>query len=214
MAVAAIAEGGASGHAQKAPRLAEPRRRRYRAAMRTACFALLLALAGCHKAAPDNTQAGVEAPAPAGKVDRSHAGKPAPQTGFLDPDGQNVNLAELEGKPLLVNLWATWCAPCVQEMPTLDKLAAAEGGKLQVLALSQDTGGPEKVDAFFAKQQFTTIEAYRDPKMQLMTDLGVEVLPTTILFDAEGREQWRVTGQLDWQGAEAATLLKQAFRRR
>jgi thiol-disulfide isomerase/thioredoxin len=178
--------------------------------MRRAFFALLLALAGCHRAAPGNEQAGVEAPAPAGKVDRNHAGKPAPETGFLDPDGQDTNLAELEGKPLLVNLWATWCAPCVQEMPTLDKLAAAQGGKLQVVAISQDMGGPEKVDAFFVRQHFTTLEAYRDPKMQLMTDLGVEVLPTTILFDAEGREQWRVTGQLDWQGAEAAALLKQA----
>jgi thiol-disulfide isomerase/thioredoxin len=182
--------------------------------MRRALLLLPLALAGCHKAAPDNIQAGAEAPAPAGKVDRSHAGKPAPQTQFLDPDGQETNLAELEGKPVLLNLWATWCAPCVQEMPTLDKLAAAQGGKLQVVALSQDTGGPEKVDAFFAKQKFTTLEAYRDPKMQLMTDLGVEVLPTTILFDAEGREQWRVTGQLDWQGAEAGDLLEQAFRRR
>jgi thiol-disulfide isomerase/thioredoxin len=182
--------------------------------MRRAFLAVLLALGGCHKAAPTNQQAAAEAPASAGKVDRSHAGKPAPQTGFLDPDGQETNLAEQEGKPVLVNLWATWCAPCVQEMPTLDKLAAAEGGKLQVLAVSQDMGGPEKVDAFFAKERFTTLEAYRDPKMQLMTDLGVEVLPTTILFDAEGREQWRVTGQLDWQGAEAGDLLKQAFRRR
>ncbi|MEA3032818.1 MAG: hypothetical protein QOH86_834 [Sphingomonadales bacterium] len=182
--------------------------------MRRALLVLLLALAGCQKAPSGNQQAGVEAPPPAGKVDRSHAGKPGPQTEFLDPDGQSTSLAELEGKPLLVNLWATWCAPCVQEMPTLDKLAAAEGGKLQVVAISQDMGGPDKVDAFFAKQRFTTLEAYRDPKMQLMTDLGVEVLPTTILFDAEGREQWRVTGQLDWQGAEAAALLKAAFRRR
>src|SRR4051794_12718565 len=214
MAAAPIAESRASGHLQKARCLAVPRRRRYRAAMRHAVFALLIALAGCHKSPPGNAQAGVEAPAPAGKVERGHAGKAAPQTEFLDPDGQSTNLAELEGKPLLVNLWATWCAPCVQEMPTLDKLAAAEGDKLQVLALSQDEGGPEKVDAFFAKQHFATLEAYRDPKMQLMTDLGVEVLPTTILFDAEGRELWRVTGQLDWQRAEAAALLKEAFRRR
>jgi thiol-disulfide isomerase/thioredoxin len=182
--------------------------------MRRALLSLLVALAGCHQAPSGNRQADVEAPAPAGKVDRSHAGKPAPQTAFLDPDGQETSLAELEGKPVLVNLWATWCAPCVQEMPTLDKLAAAEGRRLQVLAVSQDMGGPEKVDAFFAKQRFTTLEAYRDPKMQLMIDLGVEVLPTTILFDAEGREVWRVTGQLDWQGAEAAGLLKEAFRRR
>jgi thiol-disulfide isomerase/thioredoxin len=182
--------------------------------MRLALLLLPLALAGCHKPAPDSRQTGAEAPVPLGKADRSHAGQPGPQTEFLDPDGQSTNLAELEGKPVLVNLWATWCAPCVQEMPTLDKLAAAEGGKLQVVAVSQDMGGPEKVDAFFAKQKFSTLEAYRDPKLQLMRDLGVEILPTTILFDAEGREQWRVSGPLDWQGAEAAALVKEAFRRR
>ncbi|MEA3049149.1 MAG: hypothetical protein QOG84_985 [Sphingomonadales bacterium] len=182
--------------------------------MRRAFPFLLLALVGCHKSAPDNAQSGVEAPAPLGKPDRSHAGRPGPQTEFLDPDGQSTSLAELEGKPVLVNLWATWCGPCVQEMPTLDKLAAAEGGKLQVVAVSQDMGGAEKVDAFFAKRKFSTLEAYRDPKLQLMKDLGVEILPTTILFDAEGREQWRVSGPLDWRGPEAAALLKEAFRRR
>jgi thiol-disulfide isomerase/thioredoxin len=184
--------------------------------MRRALVLTILLLAACAKPAPNQPAgADAEAPAvPAGKVDRSHAGQAAPQTVFLDPDGQDVTLAEFEGKPALVNLWATWCAPCVQEMPTLDKLAAQQGDKLQVVALSQDIGGPEKVDAFFKKQGFTTIEAWRDPKMQIMTDMKVEVLPTTILFDAEGREVWRVTGQEDWMGPDAAELLKEASRRR
>lgn len=179
---------------------------------------LLVSLAACQGTAPEqnaaSAQVEAEAPAPTGKVDRSHAGKAAPSASFEDPDGETVTLAEFQGKPLLVNLWATWCAPCVQEMPTLDKLAAAQGDKLQVMALSQDTGKRDKVEAFFAKQHFSTLESYMDPKLAVMSDLGVEVLPTTILYDAEGREIWRVTGQLDWQSPEAAALIQEAFRRR
>lgn len=188
--------------------------------MRRALLLPLLLLAACSKPVPSNeattdgATAEAGAPAPAGKLDRSHAGQPAPQTEFLDPDGQNVTLAQFEGKPVLVNLWATWCAPCVQEMPTLDRLAEREGDKLQVVALSQDVGGPEKVDAFFEKRRFTMLEAWRDPKMQIMSDMKIEILPTTILFDAEGREVWRVTGQEDWTGAKASRLVEEAFRRR
>jgi thiol-disulfide isomerase/thioredoxin len=189
--------------------------------MRRILLPLLLLVAACSKGGPrgESTQAqdaaaGESAAVAAGKVDRRHAGQPAPQTEFLDPDGQSVTLAEFEGKPVLVNLWATWCAPCVQEMPTLDRLAAQQGDKLQVVALSQDMGGPEKVEAFFSKRPFSRLEAWRDPKMQIMSDLKIEILPTTLLFDAEGREVWRVTGQEDWTGQQAAALLREAFRRR
>ena len=189
--------------------------------MRRSLLLPLLLLAACSKPAPSSDAAPADGatsaagePAASGKLDRSHAGQAAPQTEFLDPDGQSVTLAEFEGRPVLVNLWATWCAPCVQEMPTLDRLAAAQAGKLQVVALSQDIGGPEKVDAFFDKQRFTTLEPWRDPKMQIMSDMKIEILPTTILFDAEGREVWRVTGQEDWTGAKAAEPIQEAFRRR
>ncbi|MFL6858183.1 MAG: TlpA family protein disulfide reductase [Allosphingosinicella sp.] len=182
--------------------------------MRRALLLPLLLLAACSKEVAPSNQAAAGAPAPAGKLDRSHAGQPAPATEFLDPDGETATLADFQGKPVLVNLWATWCAPCVEEMPTLDKLAARQGDKLQVVALSQDVGGPEKVEDFFAKRGFSTLEAWRDPKMQIMSDLKIEILPTTILFDAEGREVWRVTGREDWQSAEAAALVGEAFRRR
>jgi hypothetical protein len=80
--------------------------------------------------------------APTGRLDRSHAGSAAPAATFEDPDGEPVTLADFRGRPLLVNLWATWCAPCVAEMPTLDALARREGERLQVLALSQPQPGP------------------------------------------------------------------------
>ena len=94
-------------------------------------------------------------------------------------------------------------------MPTLDGLAGREKG-LQVLAVSQDMEGKEKVDAFFAQRSFDRLEPYIDPKLSLMMELKVDTLPTTILYDAEGREVWRMTGMEDWEGKRAAGLLQEA----
>ena len=171
----------------------------------------LFALAGC--GAPEQEQAANQAaPADAGPVkgvDRSRRGKPAPAAAFRDPDGAETSLAGFRGKPLLLNLWATWCAPCVKELPTLDRLARANP-RLQVLAISQDTGPQPSVDAFLGKLEVPGLGAYHDPQMALSAELGAEVLPTTVLFDAEGREVWRYVGDLDWTGEEAARLLAEA----
>lgn len=181
----------------------------------------LLLLAACHRQPPtsqseENGQARVPAqaaaaPGPSGKLDRSHSGTAAPQSEFDDPEGDTVTLASFAGKPVLLNLWATWCGPCVREMPSLDRLAAAQGDKLQVVALSQDDGR-EKVDAFLSRARLARLEPYMDPKLSMMAALRVEVLPTTILFDSRGREVWRVTGDLDWQSARAAALVGEAYR--
>ena len=110
---------------------------------------------------------------------------------------------------MLLNLWATWCAPCVAEMPTLDALAARDGG-IDVLTVSQDLNGEEKVDAFFAKRKFEMLEPFIDPELTLMGELGVTTLPTTILYDAQGREVWRMTGMEEWTGPRAAALIAEA----
>ncbi|HEY0626779.1 MAG TPA: TlpA disulfide reductase family protein [Allosphingosinicella sp.] len=178
-------------------------------------IALLLALlaSGCDRQKPAEPQG--DAPASAslpdkGKLDRSNAGKSAPDTAFLDPDGEQVSLADFRGKPLLLNLWATWCAPCVAEMPTLDALAG-KGGNLQVLAVSEDIEGQEqKVATFFEERKLANLEAFRDPELGLMTGLNASVLPTTILYDSQGKEVWRMVGAADWTGAETAKLLAEA----
>lgn len=176
-------------------------------------IALLLALAvvGCDRQKPETSQAEVpQAALNAGKVDRSGAGQPAPDIAFLDPDGEQVSLASFAGKPLLLNLWATWCAPCVAEMPTLDALAAREDD-LQVLAVSQDFPEVEtEVTVFFAERGLGHLEPYRDPELGMMTGLAASTLPTTILYDAGGREVWRMVGAFDWDGAEAAKLIAEA----
>ena len=101
-------------------------------------------------------------------VDRSHKGQPAPDAAFNDPDGGEISLAEFKGTPVLVNLWATWCAPCVKELPTLDRLAAMhrDDGKLGVIAVSQDSGRMRRSSAFLAKLKVEDLGAYQDPKMR------------------------------------------------
>jgi len=145
-------------------------------------------------------------------LDRSHAGAPAPDVAFEDPDGESASLADFRGKPLLLNLWATWCAPCIKELPTLDALAARERGALQVVTLSQDMEGREKVETFLAARKLPNVEPWLDSEMKVMTALGVPILPTTILYDAEGKEVWRFTGDEDWTSADVAKLIAEAQR--
>jgi thiol-disulfide isomerase/thioredoxin len=184
--------------------------------MRTFAIAVaLLALAACHKAEqqqPVNETAPAAQAGPVKGVDRSHKGQAAPDGVFNDPDGGEISLADFKGTPVLVNLWASWCAPCVKELPTLDKLAATHrvDGELGVIAVSQDNGPRASVEAFLAKLKVEDLGAYQDPKMGLMGELNAEVLPTSVLFDADGREVWRYVGDLDWTGPEAAKLLAEA----
>jgi thiol-disulfide isomerase/thioredoxin len=178
---------------------------------------LLLVLAACEPGAVETNSIGPDQPgwagpqeaAPTGRLDRSHAGTMAPAAAFEDPEGAPASLADFRGRPVLVNLWATWCGPCIAEMPTLDALAGREGERLKVLTVSQDLDGRDKADAFFAKQGYRHLETWLDPQMALMAALEVEILPTTILYDARGREVWRVTGMEDWESGRAALLLRE-----
>lgn len=133
-----------------------------------------------------------------GSFDRSQAGKAAPTLAFLDPAGKSVTLADYRGKPVLLNLWATWCGPCVKELPTLDALATREAGRLHVVTLSQDMD-PAKVAPFFATRKFKTLKAYTDPKMAWVPAVASN-LPTSILYDSTGHEVLRTVGDLDWTG--------------
>lgn len=169
----------------------------------------LLALAACHRAGQQ--RAANETAAEAGTsaikgVHRNNKGKAAPDTRFNDPDGGQTSLAQFSGKPVLVNLWATWCAPCVKELPTLDRLSKSPGAP-QILAISQDMGPHASVVAFLQSKRIANLKSYQDPRMGLSGALGAEVLPTSILYDSRGHEVWRYVGDLDWTSAEAARLL-------
>ena len=175
----------------------------------------LLALAACDSQKPEGHRgdeaASAEAETSEG-VDRSRQGKAAPDTRFNDPDGGEISLADFGGVPTLVNLWASWCAPCVKELPTLQKLeeAQAQDGRLGVIAVSQDMAPKASVDAFLASKKISRFAAFHDPAMALSSALGAQGLPTSILFDADGREVWRYVGDLDWTSTEAAKLISEA----
>jgi thiol-disulfide isomerase/thioredoxin len=175
--------------------------------------AAVLLLAACQQKAPQQPATNEAAASPEGVgvkgVHRDQKGEPAPAAVFNDPDGKPAKLADFKGKPVLVNLWATWCAPCVKELPTLDKLAS--GGSIQVLAVSQDSGPHPSVVAFMKSHGLGTLKPYQDDNMTLSGALGPDtVLPTSILIGADGKEVWRYVGDLDWTSPEAAKLLAEA----
>lgn len=140
-----------------------------------------------------------------------HAAAAAPAATFIGADGRDVSLSDFAGRPLLVNLWATWCAPCKAEMPTLDALAVLEEGRVSVIAVSQDLQGRTPVLAFFKQAAIVNLEPYTDRDNALLSAFGNNTaLPTTILYDSQGREVWRVVGGVEWDDAEMAKLLTEA----
>jgi thiol-disulfide isomerase/thioredoxin len=134
---------------------------------------------------------------------------PAPQTGFLDADGQEITLAAFEGKVVLLNFWATWCAPCVREMPTLDRLQDKLGLEgLEVLAVSEDRGGLAVVAPFFEQLGLQHLKIYLDPQGALSRKFGLDGLPTTLLIDAQGRLVGGLEGPAEWDSEEALALIR------
>ena len=168
--------------------------------------------AGCDRQKASEPQAPAGETESAKGIDRSHKGEAAPTVKFKDPGGGEFNLAKFKGAPVLVNLWASWCAPCIKELPTLQQLeeAQAKEGKLGVIAVSQDMAPQGSVEAFLGERDIGRFAAYHDEQMLLTDALGIQVMPTTILYDSQGREVWRYVGDLDWTSEEAGKLLSES----
>ena len=142
----------------------------------------------------------------AGAVDRSHRGAAAPATRLLGLDGAPTDLAAFRGQPVLVNLWATWCAPCVAELPSLDRASAG------VVALAVNQGEEAaKIATFLAKAKLAHLRPLRDAEMAISMGLPAN-LPTTLLYDGQGREVWRVTGDRDWTTSGSRALIAEGVR--
>ena len=133
--------------------------------------------------------------------------QPAPALRFATRDGATKTLADFRGRPVLVNFWATWCAPCRAEMPSLDRLQAKLGPRLTILAISEDRRGAAVVDPFMARMKLESLAVYLDSKNDAMDAFNLRGLPTSILIDRDGRMVWRVEGGADWTGAEADAKL-------
>ena len=136
------------------------------------------------------------------------AGKPAPDTVFIAADDRPMHLADLKGKILVVNLWATWCGPCVKEMPSLAKLQSAYAGRILVAPISMDKAADrEKARAVMA--QNAPLPFYEDVKSAMAFALTppAEGFPTTVIYDATGHEKARIADGVDWNAPEARAVI-------
>lgn len=131
---------------------------------------------------------------------------------FVDGDGKTRTLSEFRGKTVLLNFWATWCAPCRKEMPGIDRLQAAMGSDdFTVLALSQDLQGIEKVKKFLKALKIEHLEAFNDKTTKSGRSAGVFGLPATLILKKNGDVFGRLIGPAEWDSEEAVALIKYAM---
>ncbi|MGZ5861874.1 MAG: TlpA family protein disulfide reductase [Methyloceanibacter sp.] len=135
-----------------------------------------------------------------------------PEISVAQADGATKPFSDWRGKVVLLNIWATWCHPCREEMPTLDKLEAALGGSdFEVVAVNIDKGGTEKVKTFLQETGVNHLAVYTDPSSKLFSALKAVGMPTTLLINREGYEIGRLVGPADWDSPEALALIKAAI---
>jgi thiol-disulfide isomerase/thioredoxin len=151
----------------------------------------------------------------AGEMDRfkrAETPRMLPDVAFQDADDKPLRLADFRGKALLINFWATWCTPCVKEMPALDRLQVMlPRDKFLVLPLSIDGPTRSKVAPFYKEKKLTHLGIYFDKGRKAMQALDVSLLPTSILVDPAGREIGRLEGDADWDLPEGLALMKAAI---
>jgi thiol-disulfide isomerase/thioredoxin len=138
--------------------------------------------------------------------------KPLPPVSFTDADGRERTLSEWRGKVVLVNLWATWCAPCKVEMPSLDRLQAKLGGEdFAVLPISLDWSGAEKPRRFLDTEKLANLPLFLDSSKTAMKTFNAPGLPLSVLIDREGREIARLAGAAEWDSADAEAVITKAI---
>ena len=138
--------------------------------------------------------------------------KPVPELRFNDADGRARTLADFRGKLVLLNIWATWCEPCREEMPALDRLQAKLGGeRFQVVALSVDQEGLAIARRFYAETGIKALPLYIDPTAKAAFTVDAAGLPASLLIDRQGREIGRHLGAVKWDDAEVVERLRRAI---
>lgn len=127
---------------------------------------------------------------------------------FSDGTGQKKNLSDFRGKMVLLNIWATWCAPCRKEMPSLDRLQSTFGNsEFQVLAIATDDGGVPIVQRFYRKLGIKKLDVFIDESGESMTKLKVAGLPTTLLIGRSGNAIGVKVGSIEWDSDEAIAFI-------
>ncbi|MCW8914408.1 MAG: TlpA family protein disulfide reductase [Magnetovibrio sp.] len=131
-------------------------------------------------------------------------------TPFFNAAQEEITLKSLKGRGVVMNFWATWCAPCVREMPELNRLAKIlEGTGVEVMAISADRKPLKKIKPFYEANNLNNLDIYYDERSQLSRKIGVEGLPTTVLLGANGEIAGRVMGVLEWDDPEIVKYITQ-----
>ena len=134
--------------------------------------------------------------------------KPVSTSTFTTENGGTATLADYQGKYVLLNFWATWCAPCRKEMPMLSELQTEFGGEdFEVITLATGRNPVPAIEGFFDEIGVTNLPMHRDPKQQVARDMGVLGLPITVILDRAGREVARLTGDAHWSSNSAKALI-------
>src|SRR5437879_2158602 len=173
---------------------------------RPATIVLLLVLAGAETVA-ENGAVLLERPR-LGEFIPSSPPVPAPTISVVDLAGNTVSLSEFAGRLVLINLWATWCEPCLREMPSLERLQSRLGDRIAVLGVSQDRGGGKTVEPFIAKLGLKSLKIYVDPKSAVGRAFEVKGLPTSLLIDRDGKVAGRVEGAAEWESSKIIAILE------
>jgi thiol-disulfide isomerase/thioredoxin len=138
--------------------------------------------------------------------------KPAPNLVFFEGTGKQRSLSDWRGQVVLINLWASWCAPCRKEMPSLAQLQRRFGSKdFEVVAISLDRGGGKVAQKFLEETQSRLLRLYIDPSGRALETISALGLPASVLIDREGREIGRLLGPADWTSPEAYRLINLAI---
>ncbi|MBF9050903.1 redoxin family protein [Roseobacter sp. HKCCD9010] len=134
---------------------------------------------------------------------------PVSETPFIDMDDVEYQLSDLQGRYILLNFWATWCAPCRHEMPYLNTLQHELGGEdFKVVTLATGRNPLPAIRRFFEETGIDALPMYRDPGQTIAREMGVFGLPITVILNPEGQEIARLRGDADWASAEAIALLR------
>ncbi len=161
--------------------------------------------------------ASIETPTPAsatsGAIIEVAPPRPVPELHFVDGDGRPMTLADLKGRAVLLNLWATWCVPCRKEMPSLDRLQAKLGGPgFQVLPLSIDRKGMDVVKPFYDELGLKSLGKYVDQSGKAASVLGAQGVPTTLLIDRDGLEVGRASGAAEWDSPDIIDTIRRLLK--
>jgi thiol-disulfide isomerase/thioredoxin len=173
---------------------------------RVAAVLLPLVLAGAGTAAEDGAVS-VERPR-LGEFIPNSPPIPAPTISVVDLAGNTVSLSEFAGRFVLINFWATWCEPCLREMPSLERMQSRLGDQITVVAISEDRGGSKTVEPFINKLGLKSFKTYLDPKSDAGRAFKVAGLPTSFLIDREGRVLGRIEGAAEWDSPKLLGVLK------